>query len=67
MSQIKNFVSKRIRSDNAHSATPATPALAMLVLANLPVLACIAGAVYLAGGNHEGWGWPLFVAVLIAQ
>lgn len=27
---------------------------------------CIVGAIILAGHEHPGWGWLLFVAVLVA-
>lgn len=30
------------------------------------LLACIAGAIYLAQGNHDGWGWLIFLALVIA-
>lgn len=27
---------------------------------------CLLGAVYIAGTGRDGWGWMLFVAVLLA-
>ncbi len=37
----------------------------LLLAANLPSVACIIGAVYMACQRIEGWGWLLFVAVLV--
>lgn len=30
------------------------------------ILACIVGAAWVAAAGHDGWGWFLFVAVLLA-
>lgn len=27
-------------------------------------IVCVVGAILLAGGDHDGWGWLLFIAVL---
>jgi hypothetical protein len=32
----------------------------------LAILACIGGAIYLMANGKDGWGWLLFVAVLLA-
>ena len=41
-------------------------ALALLV-GNLPSLTCVFAAFYLAAKDKGGWGWFLFVAVLLMR
>ena len=38
-----------------------------VVLTKLPTLACIGAATWLEFNNKEGWGWFLFVAVLVTS
>jgi hypothetical protein len=37
------------------------------LLANLPSLACVIIAGYMAFHDKNGWGWFLFLAVLLAK
>jgi hypothetical protein len=37
------------------------------LLANIPSLACCAAAWHLANESKAGWGWFLFIAVLISK
>lgn len=39
--------------------------LALALMANLSTLGCVAAATYLVVTGKEGWGWFLFVAVLV--
>jgi hypothetical protein len=65
MSQIKNFAvratcrkvsEEAVEVENAWNRYGRVAAL----------IACIAGAVYLALGDHEGWGWLIFLALVLA-
>lgn len=38
-----------------------------VVMRGLGVLAAIVGAVYLANQGKEGWGWMIFLAVLLGS
>lgn len=40
--------------------------LIVLILLVLPTIIALCGAIYLAAKGKEGWGWLLFVALLIA-
>ena len=40
--------------------------LLLLLLINLPSIACVICALILALKNKDGWGWFLFVALLLA-
>lgn len=41
--------------------------LVFVVITKLPTLACVASAAWLASNNKDGWGWFLFVAVLVTS
>ena len=38
----------------------------LMFFSSIPMLLCIGAASYLAYMDKEGWGWFLFIAVLIA-
>lgn len=40
-------------------------ALAYLAVRQIPSMLAIAGAVYLAAQGKDGWGWLLFIAVVL--
>lgn len=40
--------------------------IAILILCQIPSIICAVGAVYLASKSKEGWGWFLFLALLLA-
>lgn len=44
-----------------------TLVLVSIVVRALATLACIGGAVYLMFHDKDGWGWLLFVAVIIGS
>jgi len=39
----------------------------LLLLSNLPALACVIGAAVLAINQVAGWGWFLFVGLLMTN
>lgn len=42
-------------------------AIALYIIALLPATLCVGVAGYMAMNGYSGWGWFLFVAVLLAQ
>ena len=41
--------------------------IALVILFLLPCCLCVLGAVYIAVTGSDGWGWFLFVAVLLGS
>lgn len=41
--------------------------IALVIVVKLPTIFAIGAAAWLAFNNKEGWGWFLFVAVLITS
>lgn len=40
--------------------------LLLILVSNLPTLASVCGAIYLASLGKDGWGWLLFVAIVLS-
>ena len=38
-----------------------------ILAAKMPQIVCFAGAIYLASRNLDGWGWLVFVGVLLTS
>lgn len=36
-----------------------------ITIQGLPEVACIIGATWLAATGHDGWGWLIFLAIVI--
>lgn len=37
------------------------------LICNIPTILCVLGAIYIMTQQKEGWGWLLFVAVLLSS
>jgi hypothetical protein len=39
----------------------------LLFVLNIPAIVCFAASAYMAINGKDGWGWFLFVGILLAQ